>query len=52
MDKLIAKNYTHIGELATLETIYTALGFLTLGILAMCMIFFFNNFYNRGLYGD
>ena len=52
IDKLIAKNYTHIGELATLETIYTAFGFITLGILATCMIIFFNNLYNRGTYGD
>lgn len=52
MDKLIAKNYTHIGELATLETIYTAFGFITLGILVTCMIIFFNNLYNRGTYGD
>lgn len=50
MDKLIAKNYTHIGELATLETIYSSLGFITLGILAMCMIFFINQV--KVKYGD
>ena len=48
IDKLIAKNYTHIGELATLETTYVAFGFVTLGILASCMIVFFHKFY----YGD
>ena len=52
INQLIAKNYTHIGELATLETIYMAFGFITLGILATCMIIFFNNFYNRGTYGN
>jgi len=52
IDKLLAKNYTHIGELATLETIYTAFGFITLGILVTCIYIFLNNFYNRGTYGD
>ena len=52
IESLLAKNYTHIGELAMLETIFTAFGFITFGILTTCMIIFLNNYYKRGTYGD
>lgn len=40
-DKLIMKGITDIGYLINLEVIFTSLGWITLGILGMCMIIFF-----------
>ena len=37
--KLVDKGYTDLGHLVNLEAIYGAFGFITLGFLAMCVMF-------------
>ena len=48
----IREGYIFVGELKLLQGIFSAIGFISVGVLAMCFMFFFNNLYKRGIYGD
>lgn len=47
----VNEGFVFVSELKLLQGVFNAIGFITVGILAMCMIFFFHNMYNRGIYG-
>ena len=52
IDLSFKNEYIFVPELSLLQGVFSAIGFISVGLLAMCFIFFFHNMYNRGIYGD